>query len=506
MKAWMLLALILPVAPLLTSCGDKEAVVEAPSNQSASVQSLISEANELSYSISSSSLLRSSTDRDKNNMISLVNKVKMAAMKLSLNPGDKVALQILIDSSNEYKTIQVMNSERPQFDKFFALVSEVIAETTGNIGGTYNLSSATLFSYSFSNGLAPFGSFASSGKWSTGVSLDVYSARVQGEGNKSWLVSPVMDLSKVVSPRIQIRHSIQNESRDGSLPSPGKIFKIKVSRTFEAGDPNKAKWEDLEIKKFPRGLDFHTIDSEEIDLGAYQNEKVTVAFVFDTKTIKVPRGRYGWTIEKFNLLGAGATPQLTVPNLIPVDYNSYVFKKDFVKKEDQNLNGFTFTSTTDAEVAFKVKTRGDNTYFAVGESKKVGNNYVPVLPVGEYYLTSKSFKVPTLNNSTSVEVSMKHVMNFCRAGKCTPEDVIKLQIAETADSAEDQEWESFEFNEFPTNDSGWDSVVSGEKGNVKVPQKFSGKDVQVRLLFKQTAGSTHTWQVYNIKLKVSKGK
>ncbi len=504
MKAWMLLALLLPVAPLLTSCGDKDTVVEVPANQSASVQALIKEADSLSYSISTSSLLRSNSERDKSSMVSLVQKVKMAAMKLSLVPTDKVALQILIDCSNEYKTVQILNAERPQFDKFFQLVSEVISETNGNVGGTFNLSSATLFAYNFSNGLKPFGTFASKTKWETRESLDVFSARVRDHKNKAWLVSPIMDLSKIDNPRIQIRHSIQNEAFDGQLPNAGKIFKLKISRVFAGGDPNKSKWDNLKIKNFPTGIDFHTIDSEEIDLSEYRNEKVTIAFLFDTSSRKLGNGRYGWTIERFNLLGAGATPKLTVPNLIPVDKNTYVLKREFLTKGQQNLNGFTGSSTVGKNDAFSIASHNDNYFIKIGGAK----DKKPILAVGEYTLTSEVLKVPVLDAKTSVKVSMYHALAYCNAGKCNPKDVVQLQIAEKLDNAEDQKWITMEFSddEFPSNSSKWDRFESGRKGDVKVPQEFSGKNIQVRLKFKQIENSTYIWQVTNLKLQVIEGK
>jgi hypothetical protein len=512
MRAWIFLALLFPVTSILTSCGSDDSVTIKQVPQSASVQELIAEADSITFSVNTQALLGSNSDRDKNGMISLIKKVRLAALKLSISPNDKVALQVLIDSSAEYNDYLVLASDKPRFDHFFSLVSKVIVEVNNNIGGRYDLTSTTLFSYKFSNGLFPFGSFASNDKWYTAESLNIYSARVRGHGNKSWLVSPVMDLREIKNPRIQFRHSIEMDPHSGGeIVNPRKIFKVKVARNFVTGDPNLVEWEDLRITKFPSGLNFHTIDSTEIDLSNYRGEKVAVAFLFDTTESDIPNGNYSWTIQRFQFLGSGKLPLIQIPDLTPIDNATYVFKKEFVAEEDREaskiVKGFVdSTNPTSDEVdggAFEVSSYNDNFFIKVnGRSEK--------LVVGDNYLTStSSLDLSGLENK-EVLVSMKHSFN-CHGERnqplptdCKPLERIKIEMAKIEADGSTPNWIGIDFSNTQYPDGGgWSAVDSGSEGSVKVPTQLLGESsVALRLVYNKVESITPTWQIQNIKLKV----
>ncbi len=110
--------------------------------------------------------------------------------------------------------------------------------------------------------------------------------------NEDWLVSPDIDLSSIENPRAKITQAIR--FAEGNLD----LLEIIISEDFE-GDVNLANWTPLEFENTPIGDSDDYFESDELDLSAYDNSTVNIAFRYRSTTDVSPR----WRIENFTIIG-----------------------------------------------------------------------------------------------------------------------------------------------------------------------------------------------------------
>lgn len=89
----------------------------------------------------------------------------------------------------------------------------------------------------------------------------------------SWLVTPVVDLSKATAPVLSIEHALNFLSGNNRAD----FIELMISDDY-AGDATTATWTALEVPTWPEGKNWNFVKSGDIDLSAYQGKKVVLAW------------------------------------------------------------------------------------------------------------------------------------------------------------------------------------------------------------------------------------
>jgi len=158
-------------------------------------------------------------------------------------------------------------------------------------------------------------------KWDTNKYMKS-SAYISGAKiSESWLISPVINLSNVISPILTFDHT-------GKYFTANKLTEqtVLVSTNYSNGLPNTATWTSLTIPTYPTGSDWNFVNSGSISLSNFVGESnVRIAFKYSSTTA----GAATWEIR--NVLISGSASDLNSfkkSNKIEafVLYNNLIFK------------------------------------------------------------------------------------------------------------------------------------------------------------------------------------
>ena len=177
--------------------------------------------------------------------------------------------------------------------------------------------------------LDPFTTISNAGDWETGWSLDMSYVRVRGYGNKSWLISPLMNFSNVKSPKLRIHHSMS--VRDGFntvIPLDqarifDEAFKVMISEDYVNGDPNLATWREISLEGIPTGVNFHSVWSEPMMLKS-NKDNVSVALLLDLDPSVHGKHSPSWQVNQFQIIGVSSN-FVTTPRPLP----NFLYYDDF---------------------------------------------------------------------------------------------------------------------------------------------------------------------------------
>ncbi|MCH2225779.1 MAG: DUF5689 domain-containing protein [Crocinitomicaceae bacterium] len=120
------------------------------------------------------------------------------------------------------------------------------------------------------------GSFTSWETSSAGGAPNPYAAisNYDGTGNEVaevWLISPSFDLSASTAPKLSFENAYNYN---------GPQLEVKVSTDYVSGEPNSGTWTDLSSLANWSSGNFTFINSGDIDLSAYTNSNVHIAFKY----------------------------------------------------------------------------------------------------------------------------------------------------------------------------------------------------------------------------------
>ncbi|MBP9707015.1 MAG: choice-of-anchor J domain-containing protein [Oligoflexales bacterium] len=266
--------------------------------------------NELSQGV----LLRSSTDTDEQTFKTLLYNIRVGLFMLIKDQKDRRAFELLKDSLGLRQNFMLLAIDQTRVESLFSGVSAILVRhfsLTSNVLDQEQLY-WTLFRQTFSSGVAPFLTFASSSEWMQDFALDKTFVKVKSSrDNKSWLISPAFDLSKVAHPKFRIKHLtiVDANDRENKVPFDRQmitreVFKAFVSTDFKGGEPEFATWKQVDLGPMPLGSDFHTVYSADVDISKFVGPSVSIAFVFDQQVDKHGQHYLTWQIEDFKLMGA----------------------------------------------------------------------------------------------------------------------------------------------------------------------------------------------------------
>ncbi|EQC44369.1 DUF5017 domain-containing protein [Bacteriovorax sp. Seq25_V] len=303
----LLLVFVLSLSSLsFVSCSKEESV--EVTNLAPEFSELQSMAFNLEEDVAKGRILSNSTEADRNIIISAVKRSKTAVLALNKDSTNISYIKVLVESVREYQSASKITRDEAKLDRYFKRVAE-LASKYAQIAG---LDIASLkwkqFEYSFSDGIAPFGSYADAANWTTDWQQDMPLALIKGTGTDAWLISPEFDLTDVDSISLEINHmfGVDSNARETGVEfNRAKfirdVYNLVVSTDYQGGDPSSAKWTKISMGKLPTSVDFHKVKSGEISLDRFAGEKITIAFHYAADSKKVGRHYLNWNIYDFKL-------------------------------------------------------------------------------------------------------------------------------------------------------------------------------------------------------------
>ncbi|MCF8058996.1 MAG: hypothetical protein K9K67_06855 [Bacteriovoracaceae bacterium] len=203
--------ILVTLSLLLFGCGETKDEVK-PSIGDALVESLVLEADELAFQMDTGRFLRNASIRDRGQVRGTIERVKVSSVLLDANPYDRSALMSLKTAFKFFQNIVITERDQPRIDRVLNIASTLMVKYAAIQGVALDDLQWEIFSYRFSNGLAPFGSPDIPNFWSIRfVQQERYAINVRGENKTATLMSPTFDLTKALNPGYSLRHSFQVE-------------------------------------------------------------------------------------------------------------------------------------------------------------------------------------------------------------------------------------------------------------------------------------------------------
>jgi hypothetical protein len=141
-----------------------------------------------------------------------------------------------------------------------------------------------------------------------GVQMNGFDNTLGNVLNTDWLISPALDLTGTTYPLL----SFYSRTKFNGAP-----LQLKVSTDYTGtGDPNLATWIDLN-GKFPAQTSDSWTQSANINLAAYKQPKVFIAFVYTSTNDDGAR----WTLDDINIINSTTPP----PPSLSLSTNSIEF-------------------------------------------------------------------------------------------------------------------------------------------------------------------------------------
>jgi hypothetical protein len=494
---------------MLVGCGGSND--SRPQPQGEDVQTLLATVGQIESDMERGLAFTGNTEEDRTALESILRDIRISIHLLD-DGANTGAISNLHKAAQNLSKLTFMNTDRSKAEDLITKLNKLVGRLARENNLQYDDIFWPLYSYDFSKGLDPFQNVSTFSPWST----DMYSgrsfAKVSGFENRAWLISPKFDLTKVESPKFQMRHGIdikQNFREAGFDRSKilKTAFKVYVSSTYKNGNPDKAKWDEIDLGKMPTSIDFHTITTQLIDLKKYQGKQVTFALLFDMDK-SLGKHNVIWQIENFAVLGSleendlpftlhsvgeGRLPPTPDGGENGGDGNvtgrlvfGYDFSEGVGEFQQATLEGTPAPwddEPVNGVVRMKIKGFRD------------GGNYV-----GTNVLYSK---VIDLAGVKDVEVQVMQAIKYY------PPQAQALKLAQPVvalvDGAFDPlkaEWIGLEFTKVPTGDN-WDVVTSEW---LKLPAEVQGKKVVVGFRYRsnESKDEAPAWDVLSVRLQQPK--
>jgi hypothetical protein len=495
-------------AMMLVGCGSNDS---RPQPQGEDVQALLATVGQIESDMERGLAFTGNTEEDRTALESILRDIRISVHLLG-DGANTGAISNLHKAAQNLSKLTFMNTDRSKAEDLITKLNKLVGRLAREHNLKYDDIFWPLYSYDFSKGLEPFQNVSTFSPWST----DMYSgrtfAKISGFENRAWLVSPKFDLTKVASPKFQMRHGIdikQNFKESGF--DRAKIlktaFKVYVSSTYKNGNPEKAKWDEIDLGKMPTSIDFHTVTTQLIDLKKYQGKQVTFAILFDMDK-SLGKHNVIWQIENFAVLGSleendlpftlhsveeGRLPPNPDRGESGGDGNvtgKLVFGHDF----SDGFGGFQQATLEGTPAEWDTKTIDGVERMKVKGHRSSGNF------VGTTVLYSSPID---LSASTDVEVQVTQSINFYYPeGKALKLAQPVVALVDGAFDPLKAEWIGLEFTKVPVGDN-WDVVTSEW---LKLPSEVQGKKVAIGFRYRSTVNENEApaWDVFSVRLQQPK--
>ncbi len=317
---------LLTILAVTFSCSDETVRVG-----SGKYSHLTETSNKLQKNIVEGNTGKSATAEQKRNLVRYLKEINTAFFGLEVSKYNSKYLKHL---KTYWKRLDQLKDTLPANDAaelgpYLIEVGQELEKLARAQGVNFDDISWAIYSHDFSDDMKGFATYGTKREWNTGWARDRGYVSATGYGNHATLVSPSFDLTGVRNPAFQIKHSVSvnQNTKSGGTFDRNKIlkgvFKARVSLDYEKGNPDiNGTWDDVSLISMPKGIDFHTIESPEIDLSNFIGENVTIMLDFNMDQGEFGKHYVTWNVEKFSVLAAGDT--LNVVSR-PVELYSYGF-------------------------------------------------------------------------------------------------------------------------------------------------------------------------------------
>ncbi len=300
---------------LFNSCAnnsEEKSLGVSPLNQAEDkmVKQMISETDSLLVDMRKRRVFTSNTQREQAVLRESMTMIKNSLVKIVAGNSAKSSFRTLVTYVKKFEAIYLNLRDDAKISYYKKRLYQLIEKIAARLNLDVDNFAWILYETRFSE-LSPFSTFSTGGDWINDWSLGASYARVRGSGNKSWLISPLLDLSEVNQAAFKIHHlvSVDDDSRSDIPFDRTKIikhaFKAYVSVDYISGEPEEANWQELKLSGFPSGVDFHAKWSDEIDLSQFKDKNVSIALVYDMDDDILGRHYVSWQVNRFQLIGAG---------------------------------------------------------------------------------------------------------------------------------------------------------------------------------------------------------
>jgi len=202
-----------------------------------------------------------------------------------------------------------------------------------------------------------------------GMKASAYSSNTS-YATESWLISPLINLDKAVSPVLTFDHTMNY----------GQTSQITLWIRKEGAD-----WEQVTIPTYPTGSDWTYVSSGDISLSAYVGNIIQIGFKYTSTTSSAPT----WEIKNFKVDGSySSTPDVATPlvmgeisatsttSSITFSWNTvanavgYLVRFDGNTATQQTTTSYTATGL-DANTTYQISVIavGDGTYYSNSSEK-----------------------------------------------------------------------------------------------------------------------------------------
>ncbi|MBI9062148.1 MAG: choice-of-anchor J domain-containing protein [Marinilabiliaceae bacterium] len=190
--------------------------------------------------------------------------------------------------------------------------------------------------------------------------------------NSDWLVSPQIDLTNEAGVVLQINQVIN------FLKGETGLIKVNVSTDFDGADVAGATWTELVIQNKPDGTNYTYVESEEVDLSAYDGEKIYLGFHYQSTTTTSPT----WQLDWIKVKAVGVSGETNVRNNF-YEYkgswkaveNAYVVSsKEYEQMGDPGYRG-NFSSSVKPENYLPQLLASKNLFAQEGDTAVIAYNY-----------------------------------------------------------------------------------------------------------------------------------
>lgn len=313
MKTFLLLTLALLISACGKESGTKETSLEFKSEVSELTNLSINELEEVEDHLRNGRVFQRNTTQERNEIQQSLRLMKVGLLKISRNPRSLEALRLLNYYSKIFMGVKLTETDDGLLESFKYSINNTIARIARLNNLTLDQTPWILFKSNFSSGLDQFVTVSTKGDWQPGWALDRSFIRVRGEGNKSWLIAPPMNLEGTRQLKLRL-HQTLSIDRATRFDDPfdrsqiiNNAFKVMVSEDYVNGDPEAAKWKEHKISGFPIGSDFHAQWSDAIDLSEYENKTISIALLYNMDSRSLGRHFVTWQVNEFQVLGTGDT-------------------------------------------------------------------------------------------------------------------------------------------------------------------------------------------------------
>jgi len=190
--------------------------------------------------------------------------------------------------------------------------------------------------------------------------------------NSDWLVSPQIDLTDESGVVLQINQVIN------FLNGETGLIKVNVSTDFDGSDVAGATWTELVIQNKPAGNNYAYVESEEVDLSAYDGEKIYLGFHYQSTTTTSPT----WQLDWIKVKAVGVSGETDVKDSF-YEYkgswkavkNTYVVStKEYEEMGDPGNRGY-FSSSVKPENYLPQLLASKNLFAQEGDTAVIAYNY-----------------------------------------------------------------------------------------------------------------------------------